>query len=173
MRSIPATAALAVAVLGTAAAAAASGSDSVAADQLALSPVPFAGRLCTAATTVAGQPTGAIPLAEPCFCSITIYCEDDTTRSCQDTTSPCSCTGVDQNCAAGQQGYAQCNGTTYSCPACCSAGATRWVRVGCCLCSSVSPRQNWLKQICVGTQWVDTNEYSCHGTCAESCEALP
>ena len=70
-------------------------------------------------------PPQALPLgaaregAERCYCSITIDCFDTGgTRSCSDSTNPCSCTGVDQNCDSGVRGYAKCNGVQYDCDAC-------------------------------------------------------
>ncbi len=52
-------------------------------------------------------------------CDVTIDCEDDTTRSCTDTTSPFSCLGQHQNCNADIRGYVQCNGGPKQyCPPC-------------------------------------------------------
>lgn len=60
-----------------------------------------------------------IDLAAAGQCQASADCEDGSTRSCTDTSSPYNCSAVDQNCDAGIQGWAQCNGQPKQyCPTC-------------------------------------------------------
>lgn len=60
-------------------------------------------------------------------CSISVDCEDGSTRFCTDTTSPFSCEGKDQDSSAGIQGHVRCNGALpISCPSPCKATDFCW-----------------------------------------------
>ena len=85
------------------------------------------------------------------------YCQ----ASCGSYNVSCSgdtCSAVDRNCGAGQQGYVQCDGAPIFCHSCnppqCNEGWQEWRDGGCC----GGGYQEWLIYECIGGMWqhVDT-----------------
>ncbi|HRC86802.1 MAG TPA: hypothetical protein PK413_14435 [Thermoanaerobaculia bacterium] len=91
-------------------------------------------------------------------CTVTANC-GGSTITC--SVSGTSCSGQDQNCAAGQRGFITCNGTTTWCPVCpCPEGEFRFLEGGCC--------QGMIKfreQVCQGGVWRNTGYVECSGSC--------
>lgn len=89
------------------------------------------------------------------------YCSAD----CGSYSVSCSggtCSGVDRNCAAGQQGYVQCDGVTTYCPACgCNEGWVEWRDGGCC-------QGGYLKYLvyeCINGSWSHVDTFCDSITC--------
>ena len=72
-----------------------------------------------------------------------------------------TCTAVDRNCAAGQRGYVDCNGTVTFCPVCgCVEGQIMYEDGGCCS----GGRQRTITNKCIDGSWERIGS-SCAGYC--------
>ena len=116
-------------------------------------------------------------------CTSTANCGQSSPVSCtsSESTGVCSA-GVDQNCGAGQQGYAECDGARTYCPACgCTEGATRSLPgTGCCCGGlfsddpseqNLNPGDYWPQHLrlfdtCIHGAWVTTGSACDGGACA-------
>ena len=88
----------------------------------------------------------------------TAHCSPYTDVTC---TVEGSCSAVDRNCGAGQQGYIVCNGAYTYCPACaCIENDMKWVEAGCCS----GGRLRTKEFTCINGVWTLTG-ISCDGTC--------
>lgn len=98
-------------------------------------------------------------------CTATAQCSGYTPASCSGSST---CTAVDQDCNAGQQGYAECDGTkvycSHVCPSCpCgTCGATRWHETQMCC---VTNLHLWYAQQCTTSGWVNTGPTDCLQAC--------
>lgn len=116
-------------------------------------------------TSLASSPTrtaaagGKTPGGVTAFdVTCTASCGSSSPVSC--TTSG-SCSAVDRNCGAGQQGYVECNGSYTYCPACgCPEGQVLNEDGGCC----IGGRQRWIRYECVNGTW-QYQGMSCSGSC--------
>jgi len=100
---------------------------------LALGPaVAFAAADAPGDATASGTEIVALPVAptftlaagdreggQRCSCSASANCEYGiSTISCNDTSSPCNCSSVDQDCDQDITGWVKCDGSTLECEAC-------------------------------------------------------
>lgn len=103
-------------------------------------------------------PIASVPEADVGALSVTceVSCGSSPAVSC---TVSGSCTAVDRDCAAGQRGYVECNGSRIYCPVCpvCEEGAIRYVDTWDC-CKQTLKKQSY--QRCIGGQWVH-QYYTC------------
>lgn len=83
------------------------------------------------------------------------YCQ----ASCGSYSVSCSggtCSSVDRNCAAGQQGYVQCDGAPTYCASCgCNEGWVDWRDGGCCQ----GGWQKWQIYECINGNWEHVDTY--------------
>lgn len=109
------------------------------------------GGSCPAAVQAATKGPGGGVIA-PAYCqascgSYNVSCSGDT------------CSAVDRNCGAGQQGYVQCDGVPIFCSVCgggqCNDGWVDWRDGGCCQ----GGYQKWQIYECIGGYWQHVDTY--------------
>ena len=108
--------------------------------------------------TAAGKKDGPGGITAFAYCS----------ANCGGYSVSCSggtCSAVDRNCGAGQQGYVQCDGaTTYCSPVCgavCNEGWVEWRDGGCCQ----GGYQKYRIYECINGAWVNVDTFCDSVTC--------
>ena len=93
---------------------------------------PLAGASCPTAATGAGEMRLASVVQGEKACTASVTCLDGSTRSCMSSST--DCVAVNPNCSTSlEQGHVTCNGTTSSCPGCCTTGTIQ--QKACCRCN--------------------------------------
>lgn len=122
----------------------------------ATSPTLCTQPLAQVAQAAPSETAEKIDLGVTAQASCTADCGPYANVSCNNSTT---CSAVDRNCSAGQQGYVICDGSTTSCPACpstlCTDGQIKSVQVGPqCGCPQTPGATEKERYQCINGEWV-------------------